>query len=267
MSRLTTNTVEDTFATWSADGSQIAFARGNSGDRDIYTMDAVGKSQKPLVTGGTDDWFPAWSKIGAIAFVRGTSDIAVYRDGTVETLVDGPDDREVQSPAWAPNGLDLAFFGDLDERGNDDVYVVHQDGSLDRLINSDVVDRNPTWSPDGRTIAFVRDRGESGPADRDIYLFDVATRQVTRRLTDNDVQDGNPVWSPDGKTIAFYRAFGNGFHIMTIGVDGTGETRPDGKPSRQESRSELALSLSRTPLNDPRALPTRPRFRSARSVR
>ena len=33
----------------------------------------------------------------------------------------------------------------------------------------------------------------------------------------------DPVWSSDGKTVAFYRAFGDGFQIMTIGVDGTGK--------------------------------------------
>jgi TolB protein len=94
---------------------------------------------------------------------------------------------------------------------------------LERLTSDAATDRNPTWSPDGRMIAFVRDRGETGDTDNDIYLLDVATKRVTKQLTDNDVQDGNPVWSIDGKQIAFYRAFGDGFHIMVINVDGTGE--------------------------------------------
>ena len=41
---LTHNDVDDTFPAWSPDHSQIAFARGKAGGRDLYVMDADGGS-------------------------------------------------------------------------------------------------------------------------------------------------------------------------------------------------------------------------------
>ena len=111
VSRLTTNTVEDTFATWSADGSQIAFARGNPGARDIYTMDALGKSQKPLVTGEHRRLVPGLVEDRCHRVRPRHSEIAVYRDGTVDTLVDGSRDRVAPIARVGPNGLILRSLG------------------------------------------------------------------------------------------------------------------------------------------------------------
>ena len=232
---LTHNDVEDTFPTWSPDHSQIAFARGKPGDRDIYVMDANGGSARELVTGSTDDWFPAWSPDGTtIAFVRGTdgAQIWIVRDSEPpEVLGDPPPGRYLRSPAWAPDGSGLAVWGDPDEADNDDLYFLHLNGTLQRLTADPVVDRNPSWSPDGRMLAFVRDRGESGSADNDIWTMDVTTGALLQ-LTDNDVQDGNPVWSPDGTQIAFYRATGDGFHIRVLGTDATSTDLMDGRAGR-----------------------------------
>ena len=71
--RLTTNTVDDAFPTWSPDYKQIAFARGKVGERDIYIRDLYGaeESARPLVARpGRRTWFPAWSKDGLVAFAR-----------------------------------------------------------------------------------------------------------------------------------------------------------------------------------------------------
>ena len=196
-------------------------------------------------TGPGDDWFPAWSPDGTIAFVRGTdgAQIWVVVEGEAPVLLaDPPAGRYFRSPAWAHDGSVLAVWGDAEEAGNDDLYALFPDGRLQRITFDPVVDRNPTWSPDGSMLAFVRDQGRSGSADNDIWTLDVATGSL-RQLTQNNVQDGNPVWSPDGTQIAFYQATGdNGFHIHVLGATEEGSIDlMDGRPG-QEPGPELALT-------------------------
>ena len=188
------------------------------------------------MTGPGDDWFPAWSPDGTIAFVRGTDGAQIWvvvEGGAPVLLGRSPAGRYFRSPAWAHDGSVLAVWGDAEEAGNDDLYALFPDGRLQRITFDPVVDRNPTWSPDGSMIAFVRDQGRSGSADNDIWTLDVATGGL-RQLTQNNVQDGNPVWSPDGTQIAFYQATGdNGFHIHVLGATEEGSIDlMDGRPGR-----------------------------------
>jgi hypothetical protein len=235
MTRITDNRLEETYPAWSPDRTQIAFARGSIGEREILVMDPDGSDRQSL-TSGADDWFPAWSPDGRqIAFVREGRDsssiwLVPSHGGPAEVVPKLPSSRPFRSPAWSPDGTTIAFWEDVDEPGNDDIFVIRPDGSGFRRLTTDVgVDRNPAWSPDGKTIAFVTDRDGDRPgsdrdkSDNEIYLMDAETGKVFRRLTRNDVQDGNPVWSPNGKQIAFYRAVRNDFHIMVINVDGKGE--------------------------------------------
>jgi Tol biopolymer transport system component len=226
---LTHNTdINDTFPTWSPDYTQIAFARTVNGSRDIFIMDLHG-NERPLTSGDADDWFPAWSTQGLIAFVRtnpgesGSSIRAIRPDGTDEIDILSTSGHKILTPAWTVDGRTLALTTDL--FGTDyDVTAVEADGlGLRQLSTGGTSDRNPTWSADGRTILFVHDQKVTGTdTDNDLYLLDVATQRVTKRLTDNDVQDGNPVWSPDGGQIAFYRASGKGYHLWVMNKDGTG---------------------------------------------
>ena len=57
------------------------------------------------------------------------------------------------------------------------------------------------WSPDGSTIAFTDAPGGEDD-DADIFLIDLATRDV-KRLTDDPGWDHMPVWRPDGRAILF----------------------------------------------------------------
>ena len=224
--QLTSNSkVDDGYPTWSPDHDRIAFARGPGGDRDIWVRDQDGGESR-LTSGPADDYFPAWSKDGLIAFHRvedrDTSGIWVVRsDATgAHEVIAG---RVLRAPAWSPDGQTIAFFGDHFEPAFD-VFTIKADATgLNRLTLESTYDRNPSWSPDGKTIAFVRGGTTSAAAANDIYLLDVATKQITRRLTKNTVQDGNPVFSPDGTQIAFYRKSTTGYHLWVMNADGTGQ--------------------------------------------
>jgi hypothetical protein len=223
--RLTNNVFDDTFPTWSPDYAQIAFARGKVGKRDIYIRDVNGEegSERALVTGATDDWFPAWSKDGLVAFARADPGAApatatlwvIKSDGTERAArkVPGVVGR---APAWSGKGTRLAFMSDR-AGTNLDVAIVQPNGDGLAFLRAGIFnERNPTWSPDDQQIVFVSDEG----GNQEIYLLDVATNTVSRRLTENKDLDGNPVWSPDGKEIAFFREMSTGvYHLWKINVE------------------------------------------------
>jgi hypothetical protein len=60
---------------------------------------------------------------------------------------------EVRSPAWSPNGRQIAF--DAAIRGNSDIYMTNSEGgSVKRLTFGSSIDRFPSWSKDGRWIYY-----------------------------------------------------------------------------------------------------------------
>ena len=223
--QLSTGAGHESFPTWSPGYDQIAYARGGSGSRRIHVRDRdTDEEGIPVSPGVHDEYFPAWSHTGWIAYVqvedRERSSIRRVRS-------DGTGDREVvsgrflRSPAWSPDGSRIAFFGRFDD-GPWHLWVVNFDGTgLEALTSGARYDRNPNWSPDGTTIVFVRG-GETDDARRnEIHLLDLTTGEVSEPLTSNDVQDGNPVWSPDGSRIVFYRARGDGYHLWMMNADGS----------------------------------------------
>ena len=73
------------------------------------------------------------------------------------------------SPAWSPDGREIAFASSGDAVGEDqrkvEIYVMNADGGEKRrLTQDDVYDATPAWSPDGRRLAFAH---TSGPGTED----------------------------------------------------------------------------------------------------
>lgn len=166
-------TVED--ATWSADGSQIAFASDADGDFDIYVIAADGGTPGGLTRNQAADRYPAWSPDGAwIAFAsdRNTpGELEIFRldveTSTVKQLTENVNSS--YSPAWSPDSQSLAFLSD--RRGNTDLYVMTADGAGERALivrDTDNEERDPAWSPDGEWIAFSSNR--AGPV-LDLFMI------------------------------------------------------------------------------------------------
>jgi hypothetical protein len=101
-------------ATWSPDGSQIAFNSQRDDNTDIFVIQKDGSREKRLTDDPDTDFMPAWS----------------------------PDGRQIAAVAWRDDNSNI-FVMNADGSNYHDVTHNH---TLD-------ID-NPKWSPDGKTIMF-----------------------------------------------------------------------------------------------------------------
>ena len=96
----------ETYPSFSPDGSKIVFSSSQDGDSEIYVIDATGEGLRKLTGNTYADWAPHWSADGSqIVFASdryGDDEIFIMSaDGTDEvTLTD--DDATDRSPAWSP---------------------------------------------------------------------------------------------------------------------------------------------------------------------
>lgn len=182
---------------FSPDGRKIVFARSlGDGNSEIFTCDRDGTDLRQLTHSRGIDTNPAWSPTGReIAFTSsraGSPQIYVMS-------VEGTDLRRAtfvgdynDGAAWSPDGTRIA-------------HASRRQGSFD-LALTDLVTleselvalgegshESPSFSPDGRKIAFASVRASGRGRVTQVYVLDLATREV-RQLT----REGNnsaPSWS------------------------------------------------------------------------
>jgi TolB protein len=118
------------------------------------------------------------------------------------------------SPAWAPNGVQLAY---VSFESRKPVVYVHDVASGRRRLIANFRGSNsaPAWSPDGRTLAVTlsRDGGSQ------LYTID-ANGGEPRRLMQSGAIDTEPVFSSDGRTIYFVSDRGGAPQIYKVPASG-----------------------------------------------
>ena len=101
-------------------------------------------------------------------------------------------------PAVSAAGMRIAYAA----RG--EIWVMQQDGLMQRQLTSGPFDGDPAWSPLGDSMVFT-----SGPAGgRDLYTIGLDGNGL-RRLTAKDADEVEPTWSARNE-IAFVRVTGGG---------------------------------------------------------
>ncbi|MCD4708147.1 MAG: hypothetical protein K8S62_10460 [Candidatus Sabulitectum sp.] len=168
------------------------------------------------------------------------------------------DDEVITTPAWSPDGGDIAFTSY--RNGFGDLYLYSFDNASARRIITGGLNSSPAWTPGSRYIAFTR----SISGNSDIHRFDTASGDVQRLTARGSIETSasfsptgqqmiltsdrvgypqlyimdsaggtaeragfahgycdSPSWSPAGDRIAYCARSNGNFHIFVMNVDGT----------------------------------------------
>lgn len=123
------------------------------------------------------------------------------------------------SPAWSPNGQQLAY---VSFEARKPVIYVHEVATGRRRLVASFRGSNsaPAWSPDGSRLAMALSM--SGNAQ--IYVMG-ANGGEPRRLTQSSSIDTEPAFAPDGQSIYFVSDRGGSPQIYRMGAGGENPQR------------------------------------------
>ncbi len=210
--KLTTGSRRIDGMAWTADGRDIIFDSGRTGNRTLWRVAATGGEPEALFSGGSIYSLPAVSRQSQrLAFTE------TYLDSNIRRLELPPTDksghgvainwdamtrlitsqREDDSPQFSPDGKKIAFASN--RAGSMEIWVCPSGGSSPLQLTHMVTQAgSPRWSPDGRYLAYDAQQEMQG----DIFVID-AEGGAPRRLTTEPSADVLPSWSRDGAWIYF----------------------------------------------------------------
>jgi TolB protein len=119
------------------------------------------------------------------------------------------------SPAWSPNGAQLAY---VSFESRKPVVYVHDVASGKRRLVANFRGSNsaPAWSPDGKTLAVTLSR-EGGSQ---LFAIDALQAGEPKRLAQSASIDTEPAYTPDGKQIFFVSDRGGSPQIYRMPASG-----------------------------------------------
>jgi len=180
------------FASWSPDGTKIAFVSTRTGNYQIYTMNADGTNEKQLTSLG-GNIYPSWSPDGTKILFDSN------RMGSDDIFVMNPDGSNVQQlttdPAldaeavWSPDGKHIAY---VNWGPGCDIMIMKADGSAKKKIVNGLDEcEAPSWSQSGNRLAFASQIGVGFLA---IYTMNLDGSGLAQ-LTSGRYFDTGPAWS------------------------------------------------------------------------
>lgn len=181
--------------------TKIYYVVGHGMHSEIWVMDYDGQDAHAITHLGVASISPRISPDNSkLAFASLNSygwHIRIYSLKTHHYLHFSEPGGTALSPAWAPNGQQLAYS--LSATGNPDIYTCNANGTNLRRITAFLGPNvSPVWNPKtGAQIAWVS--GRTGLPQ--IYMMDSDGSNVSR-LTDGGYAT-SPSWSPNGQFLAF----------------------------------------------------------------
>jgi Ca2+-binding RTX toxin-like protein len=218
-------------ASWSPDGTRIAFLEG-----DVLALSAASGADVRQLVGGivppsSDLSGPVWSPDGTSIAIATTSAAGsaveiVPVDGSETHLAfDGGGDNV--DPSWSRDGSMLAF--ERNDGGRWTIWLVAPDGTgAHEAIGGGANNRFPQWSPADGRLAFLSDR--SGAWGLYVGAPDGAAQELI-----GAVAPSSPArWSPDGSALAVAATGDCGrFGIYVVG------SSPPVRPVRRSNQCHI----------------------------
>jgi imidazolonepropionase-like amidohydrolase/Tol biopolymer transport system component len=192
---------------------------------DLYTLPVAGGRATRLTSGAQFDFQPRFSPDGrSIAFISdrdGVQNIWLMdADGGNPRQVSRETEREVNSPAWSPDGEYIfarKHFVETRSLGAGEVWMYHRSGGAGLQVTE-----RPNWQqdqgepaphPDGRWLHYSQDvtPGPTFQYNKDPYrgIYAILRRDLvtgeTQRVTGGPGGAITPGFSPDGRLMSFIK--------------------------------------------------------------
>lgn len=189
-------------ASWSADGSRLAFLAIDAKQRgQVWIVQRDGGGLREISSrhtprgGGWPEISPDGRTVLWVADMRGRLPIVAtdVESGESRELTPEPDAR-YEAARWSPDGHRIAFASarDSGELRRNDIFIMNADGSGARNVSRHPAeDFDPRWSADGRSIVFASLRTGTS------LLYEVSLdADVTRPVSLHPSHDMHHVMQP-----------------------------------------------------------------------
>lgn len=233
-------------ATWSPDGSRLAFLRWTGRYHSLWTVPAAGGQEQPLVTdfvtyaGQTANpvmnriqaadyaWSPDSQRIAYVARPDGAFNVwTIAADGTVPEKITNNTNPSLrfQSPLWSPDGQQLAFVSDPGSQAEPQVVSLHvsRAGRTDLLLQTAAAIRVLGWTSDQELLlALLENAEESRTRPAEIRLVSVSLHDSGQRqvLTLPAAYFASFNLSPDRRNVSCVLAHDSRDQVLILSLTG-----------------------------------------------
>ncbi len=240
--QVTSDSANEAFPSFSADGSKIVYQKFVNGNWDIYIRDLASGKDSVLISTPADEELPILSPDGKLLMYTSNGDDKRPIDARLKTreiyvtnLEDGYTQNLTQTVAddWLPRfnhkGNQVVFVSDRADlrkvsysQKQSDIYIMEPNGAFQlQLTNTPANEGGACFSADDKSIFFHSNKN----GNFDIYIMNLNTKQPQLLVDNPDGDDVNPCASPDSNYIVFYSNRDGNFEIYRARVDGSEQER------------------------------------------